>query len=69
MGTKGTAGFKSYRRNYGLVRVLPGTGYGVHGYGCGVGKPDPQVTRSKPYRLQYSLRYRILKPYPYLWNL
>ena len=34
---------------YGLARVLPATGYGVCGYGYGVGKPDPRVTRMQPY--------------------
>ena len=43
-----TVGFKPYRENDGSVRVLPGTGYGVCGYGCGVGKSDLRVTRSKP---------------------
>jgi len=28
-------------RDYGTVRVLPATGYGV-------GKPDPQYTRAEP---------------------
>ena len=32
-----------------MVWVLPATGYGVHGYGCGVGKPNPRYTRAKPY--------------------
>jgi hypothetical protein len=35
--------------NYGTVRVLPAMGYGVHGYGCGVGKPDLWYTRVQPY--------------------
>ena len=35
--------------NYGTVRVLPATGNGVHGYGYGVGKPDPRYTRVQPY--------------------
>ena len=34
--------------NYGTVRVLPATGNGVHGYGYGVGKPDPRYTRVNP---------------------
>ena len=46
MGTEGTAG---HRMNYGTVRVLPATGNGVHGYGYGVGKPDPRYTRVQPY--------------------
>ena len=33
---------------YGSVWVPPATGYGVCGYGYGVGKPDPRVTRIKP---------------------
>ena len=40
---------RPYRKNDGSVRVLPATGYGVRGYGYGVGKSDPRVTRSKPY--------------------
>ena len=40
---------RPYCKNDRSVRVLPATGYGVRGYGYGVGKSDPQVTRSKPY--------------------
>ena len=29
--------------------VLPVAGYGVYGFGYGVGKADPRVTRFKPY--------------------
>ena len=43
-------GFVRYHVNYGTVWVLPATGYGVHGYGCGVGKPDPRYTRVQPYK-------------------
>ena len=46
----GTMGFISYCVIYGLVRVLPAAGYGVRGYGCRVGKSDPQVTCFKPYK-------------------
>jgi hypothetical protein len=40
-------GFRLTPRDYGTVRVLPATGYGVrgYGYGYGVGKPDLQYTR------------------------
>ena len=31
--------------------MLPDAGYGVHGFGCGVGKADSGVTRGKPYIL------------------
>jgi len=30
--------------------VLPVVGYGVHGFGCGVGKANPGVTHGKPYK-------------------
>jgi len=30
--------------------VLPIVGYGVHRFGCGVGKANPGVTRGKPYK-------------------
>ena len=45
--------------NYGTVRVLPATGNGVHGYGYGVGKPDPRYTRVQPYQkamVKYTVR-------------
>ena len=48
MGTQGTAGFIGHRVNYSMVQVLPSTGDGVHGYGCGVGKPDLQYTCVQP---------------------
>jgi len=49
VGTKGTTGFVRHRVSYGTVWVLPTTGYGVYGYGCGVGKPDLRYTRAEPY--------------------
>ena len=48
MGVSDTAGFILYCVIYGSVWVLPVAGYGVHGYGCGVGKSNPQVTHFKP---------------------
>ena len=49
MGVSETVGFVLYHVIYGSVWVLPMAGYGVHGYGCGVEKSDPWVTRFKPY--------------------
>ena len=49
MGTKGTAGFIIYRVIYGSGTGSTRCGYGMSRYGYGVGKPDPWVTRSKPY--------------------
>ena len=49
MGMSDTAGFVLYHVIYSLVWVLPMAGYGIHGYGCGVGKSDSQVTHFKPY--------------------
>ena len=47
--------------NYGLVSVLPTTGYGVHMYGCGVGKSDPQYTHVQPYeQLDETARHQII---------
>jgi hypothetical protein len=43
-----TVGFKPYHENYRSVRVLPKTGYSVHGYRCGVGKPDLEVPVLNP---------------------
>jgi len=48
MGVSDTVGFVLYHVIYGLVQVLPMAGYGVHGYGCGVGKSNLQVTHFKP---------------------
>ena len=48
MGTKGTVGFKPNCKNYGLGKGITRDGYGIHGYGYGVEKPDLRVTRSKP---------------------
>ena len=44
-----TAGFVRHRVIYGSGTGSTRHGYGVCGYGYGVGKPDPRVTRSKPY--------------------
>jgi len=43
-----TTGFILYCVIHGSVQVLPTVGYGVHRYGCGVGKTDPWVTHFKP---------------------
>ena len=45
---KKPAGFVAHREIYGSVCTRTRHGYGVRGYGCGVGKPDPRVTRIKP---------------------
>ena len=37
-------GFVKYHVNYSMVWVLSTMGYGVHRYGCSVGKPDLQYT-------------------------
>ena len=42
-------GFTAHRNFYGLVCTCTRHGYGVHGYGCSVGKPDLRVTCIKPY--------------------
>ena len=49
MGMSDTAGFILHCVIYGSVQVLPMPGYGVHGYGCSVGKSDLWVTCFKPY--------------------
>ena len=46
---KSNRGFHGTPHNLWVMTVLPIVGYGVHGYGYGVGKPDPQVTRFKLY--------------------
>ena len=51
MGTKGTAGFKPNHENYRSGKGITRNGYSIHGYRYGVEKPDPRVTRSKPYYL------------------
>jgi hypothetical protein len=50
-GNEYTAGFVEHRANNGSWRVLPAAGNGVVGYGYGVGKTYPRVTRTEPYRL------------------
>jgi len=58
---KSNHGYQRYCRFHGTPRnlqvttVLPVVGYGVHRYGYGVGKPDLQVTRFKPYPQQQEL--------------
>ena len=49
MGTSSTAGFIPYRANDGSWWVIPAHGYGFCGFGYGVGKPNPRVTRIEPY--------------------
>ena len=49
MGMSDTTGFILYCVIYGLVWVLPMVGYGVHRYGCSVGKSDLWDTHFKPY--------------------
>ena len=49
MGMSDTTGFVLHHVIYSSVWVLPTVGYSVHGYGCSVGKFDPQVTCFKPY--------------------
>ena len=44
-----TTGFILHHVIYSSVWVLPTVGYGVHGYGCGVGKSNPWVTHFKLY--------------------
>ena len=53
-GNEYTAGFVEHRANNGSWRVLPAAGNGVVGYGYGVGKTYPRVTRTEPYRPQTS---------------
>ena len=45
-----TAGFVWYHVIYGSGTGSTHGGYGMPRYGYGAGKPDPRVTRSKPYR-------------------
>ena len=55
MGKMDTVGFVRYRDIYGSVSVYTGHGYGVCGYGYGVGKSDPRYTRVQPYPLLLSV--------------
>ena len=50
-GNCDTAGFIRYRAIYGSVSVYTAYGYGIWGFGYGVGKPDPRYTRVEPYLL------------------
>ena len=49
MGTNGTMGFVKYRTCYPLQLYRWLYGYGLCGFGYGVGKPDPRITRIKPF--------------------
>jgi hypothetical protein len=48
-----TAGFVYYRANNGSWRVVPATGHGFGGYGYGVRKSYPRVTRAEPYPSEF----------------
>ena len=54
MGISHTVGFMKHRAKMGTVCTLTHYGYGVCGYGYGVGNPDLQYTCEKPYHHLHS---------------
>ena len=49
VGIKDTMGFVLHCEKYGLVCTRNHDGYGIHGYGYGVGIANPRYTRAQPY--------------------
>ena len=49
-------GFVAHYENYGSVCTHTRRGYGVCGYGWGLGFSNPRVTHAKPY-YQYKISY------------
>jgi len=49
VGKYDTAGFVRHRGNYDMVCTRTCYGYGVCGYGHGMGNPNPRYTHDEPY--------------------